>query len=66
MHPTHTAFAGGQGRHLRVATLATPSWLRRRARLSGKAGRQGRVAGRVGWRPGGEKGWIFSVKNVLE
>ena len=33
----------------RVATLATPSWLRRRARLPGKAGRQGGVAGRELW-----------------
>ena len=50
---THTQpFAGGRGRHKRVATLATPSWLRRRERLPWKAGRQGGVAGLVGWRAG--------------
>ena len=52
LHHTHTTFAGGRGRHKRVAMLATPSWLRRRARLPGKAGRQGAVAGRVRWRAG--------------
>ena len=52
LHHTHTAFAGGRGRHMHVATLATPSWLRRRARLPWNAGRQGGVAGRVGWRAG--------------
>ena len=51
----------------------TPSWLTRRARLSGKAGRQGGVAGRVvagqvGWLsgerggPGGRKGMDLRSK----
>ena len=56
LYPPITAFAGGRGRHKRVATLATPSCLRRRARLSGKAGRQGGVAGRVGW----QAEWVVS------
>ena len=71
MHHTHTAVTGGQGLHLRVATLTTQLWLRRTARQSGEAGRQGgvgcrvgggqdRVAGRVGWRArwGGWQGGV--------
>ena len=63
LHPTHTAFAGRRGQHKRVATLPTPSWLRRKARQSGKEDRQGGVAGQMGLRAGlwsrvaGRVGW---------
>ena len=61
--PTHKAFAGGPRGHSPFATHATPLWLRRTARLSGKAGRQGGEAGRVS--PGGEVLKILSVGHRL-
>ena len=64
LHHTHTAFAGGRGQHKSVATLATPSWLRRRTRLPGKAGQQGGVAGRVGWRAGSGGGLVGEAGRV--
>ena len=57
LHHTHTAFAGGRGQHKRVATPATQSLLRRRARLPWKAGWQGGVAGGVASRVGWQAGW---------
>ena len=50
LHHRHAALAGRQGLHYCVATLPTLLWLRRMARQSGKAGQQGGVEGRLGWR----------------
>ena len=67
LHPTHAAFAGGRGLHQCVATLATPLWLSRRARLSGKACLEGGVAGLVGWQAwwGGGPGLVAGLVGWL-
>ena len=46
LHHTHTALAGGRGRHKHVATLGRVGW------RAGWGGWQGQAAGRVLWRAG--------------
>ena len=57
LHQTHTAFAGGRGRHYRVATIATPLRLKRAIQEADKAVWEGRPAERGGL-PGGVVGRV--------